>query len=350
MTEQRKGGLKRSSWLTFRRRLILVRRLLVGPATSSELIEAVTIELRDQGYPGDAISALKHDLDSLKSEYNCQIRFQRRANKYFLYDLGELALLDMPDECMEALAFLDASFPPGSLIPEHANVRALLDRILMLLPPYRQRQHRAQRGTVTLQVLPGMPGSVNPKVFGVVKRSIERRQELVFDYRSNSPEMDLVQHRVAPYAIFFSPEGHAYLDATPLEVSPPDDTPIKHAVYYRLDRMVEGSPRILSTMLPPERVRPVTFKLRYRLVPEIARRRDVASYFPETVINYQEDGSAIVTATITNLWQARQILLRYGGGCVVEEPEELVDMFRETAEGLAEAYIETYEPVKPRRR
>lgn len=349
MTEQRKGGLKRSSWLTFRRRLILVRRLLVGPATSSELIEAVTLELRDQGYPGDAISALKHDLDSLKSEYNCQIRFQRRANKYYLSDLGELALLDMPDECMEALAFLDASFPPGTLVPEHANVRALLDRILMLLPPYRQREHRAHRGTITLQMSPGVPGAVNPKVFGVVKRAIERRQELAFDYRSNSPDMALVQHRVAPYAIFFSPEGHAYLDATPMEVTPPDTTPIKHAVYYRLDRMVEGSPRILSTMLPPERVRPHVYKLRYTLAPEVARRRDVATFFPETTINYQDDGSAIVTANVTNLWQARQILLRYGDACVVEEPEELVDMFHNTAEGLAEAYLGYQKPAPSRR-
>jgi hypothetical protein len=45
-----------------------------------------------------------------------------------------LALLDLPPECMEALAFLDASFPAGSALPEQAHIRALLDRVLRLLP------------------------------------------------------------------------------------------------------------------------------------------------------------------------------------------------------------------------
>jgi hypothetical protein len=74
MTQQR-GGTKRSSWLTFRRRLLLVRMLLRGPASSADLIAAVQAELGDEGYPPAAAAALKHDLDSLKAEYGCQIAF-----------------------------------------------------------------------------------------------------------------------------------------------------------------------------------------------------------------------------------------------------------------------------------
>ncbi|NTU85273.1 MAG: WYL domain-containing protein, partial [Chloroflexales bacterium] len=51
MSQPGGGGTKRSSWLTFRRRLLLVRSLLRGPATSVELIADIDAELGDQGYP-----------------------------------------------------------------------------------------------------------------------------------------------------------------------------------------------------------------------------------------------------------------------------------------------------------
>ncbi|NJM08353.1 WYL domain-containing protein, partial [Candidatus Gracilibacteria bacterium] len=58
-------------------------------------------------------------------------------------------------------------------------------------------------------------------------------------------------------------------------------------------------------------------------------------------ITYHDDGSATVTATVTNLWQARQILLRYGDACCVQEPPELVALLRKTALGLTAIYGET---------
>lgn len=132
------GGTKRSSWLTFRRRLLLVRTLLRGPASSAELVAAINAELGPQGYPEAAVAALKHDFDALKGEYGCAIRYDRPTQRYHLDELGELALLDLPDACMEALAFLDASFPAGGGLPEHAHIRALLERGQLLLPPARQ--------------------------------------------------------------------------------------------------------------------------------------------------------------------------------------------------------------------
>src|SRR5690349_15369606 len=130
----RTGGTKRSSWLTFRRRLILVRLLLRSPLCSDDLISAVHRELGSDGYPDAAASALKHDFDALKSECGCVIRFNRTTRCYALEDLGDLALLDLPDRCMEALAFLESSFPAGTGLPEHAGLRDLLERVLLLLP------------------------------------------------------------------------------------------------------------------------------------------------------------------------------------------------------------------------
>jgi predicted DNA-binding transcriptional regulator YafY len=333
----RSGGTKRSSWLTFRRRLLLLRLLMRAPAASAELIEAVQRELGDEGYPAAAAAALKHDFDALKAEYGCQIVYQRETGIYALQDLGELALLDLPPECMEALAFLDASFPAGSALPEQAHLRSLLDRVLRLLPGTRRKQHREQRATIRLRVAEGA-GRVDAGMLAVVKRAVDERRELEFSYLSTFDTDTPRRHRVAPYAIFFRPEGHVYLDATLLAVVPAQGETLHAAIDYRLDRIVAGSAVVLPAKLPPQRLQPRSYTLRYRLAPVVARRRDVAAYFPQTQIDYHDDGSATVTATVTNLWQTRQILLRYGDACEVLEPAELIALFRKTAAGLMRLY------------
>lgn len=336
---RRSGGTKRSSWLTFRRRLMLVRLLLHAPAKSADLIAAVQTELGDEGYPPAASAALKHDFDALKAEYGCQIVFQRERGVYVLQDMGELALLDLPDECMEALAFLDASFPAGSALPEQAHLRSLLDRVLRLLPAARQKQHQHRHTSVRL-AMAGGSGRLNSEVVATIKRAIEERRELSFSYWSTLDTDAPRRHRVAPYGIFFRPEGHAYLDATLLEATPARNELQYAAIDYRIDRIVAGSATVLPTKLPPQQPQPRSYTLCYQLLPVVARRRDVAAYFPNTRIAYQDDGSAIVTATVTNLWQTRQILLRYGDACTVRAPDELIALFRKTAAGLMGIYGE----------
>lgn len=331
------GGTKRSSWLTFRRRLLIVRMLLRGPAGSADLIAAVQAELGDEGYPPAAAAALKHDLDALKAEYGCQIVFQRERGVYVLQDLGELALLDVPHECMEALAFLDASFPAGSALPEQAHVRALLDRVLRLLPATRREQHQQHRASMRLKLADGR-GRIDPGVLAAVKRAIDERREIMFSYWSTADTDAPRRHRVAPYGVFFRPEGHAYLDATLLEATPTRGEPLHAAIDYRLDRIVAGTVVVLPSMLPPQRLQPRAYVLRYKLLPIVARRRDVAAYFPDTTITYHDDGSATVTAAVTNLWQTRQILLRYGDACQVLDPPELITLFREAVTGLGRLY------------
>jgi predicted DNA-binding transcriptional regulator YafY len=332
-------GAKRSSRLTFRRRLLLVRLLLRGPATAADLIAAVGRELGDEGYPPAAASALKHDFDALKSEYGCAIRYQRAQRQYILDDLGDLALLDLPDSCLEALAFLDASFPPGGPLPEHASIRELLERVTALLPAARRGLERANRDAMRLE-LGARADRIDPLTLRTVRRAIARRQELEFDYLSTFDDAPR-RHRVAPYLVFFRPEGHGYLDATLLEATPRGGEQPYAAIHYRLDRIVAGSARVLPAVLPPERRAPPAYTLRYRLLPVVARRHDVAAYFPETEIAYHDDGSATITARVTNLWQARQVLLRYGDACRVLEPPELVQLFQRTARGLGEIYLRT---------
>ncbi len=332
------GGSKRSSWLTFRRRLLLVRLLLRGPMSRAGLIAEVHGELGENGYPPAAESALKHDLDALKSEFGCRIKFQRGSQCYCLEDLGELALLDLPDIGMEALASLEATFPAGAALPEHAGIRALLDRMVLLLPPDRQQQHQHRRNVLTLRLIGTSPGKIDPDTLAKAKRAVNQGRELAFSYLGPASDGVPRRHRVAPYGIFFRPEGHGYLDATRLDTSLGGGEMLHATTHYRLDRIVAGSVKVLPTMLPPDRLRPPKLALRYHLDPSIARRRDVAVYFDDSVITYHDDGGATITATITSPWHAWQTLLRYGEGCIVEEPPEVVALFQATVGKMAQQY------------
>jgi len=64
----------------------------------------------------------------------------------------------------------------------------------------------------------------------------------------------------------------------------------------------------------------------------------MAVLFPDTRIEYGDDGSALVTATISNLSIARDVLLRYGDRCRVIDPPELIDLIRETVDAMGLLY------------
>jgi hypothetical protein len=53
---KRGGGTKRSSWTTFKRRLLLVRLLLHGPMSKLDLIDTVQNLLQEDGYPSEVCS------------------------------------------------------------------------------------------------------------------------------------------------------------------------------------------------------------------------------------------------------------------------------------------------------
>lgn len=164
------------------------------------------------------------------------------------------------------------------------------------------------------------------------------RQQLVFRYRSTfNTDPHGITHRVAPYGLLIR-DGHLYLDADCLEADGPDWRPRR--VPYRLDRIVGGSLEVLPAVVPPLRLPMPTYHLQYVLTPAVARQRDMALHFAGSQVTYNADGSALITATIDDLWHARLVLLRYGAQCHVLSPPELVAMIRETIRGMAAMYGE----------
>ena len=331
-------GNRRSSLHTFSRRLLIIRALLREPLTREQLIAVIRRELGDEAYPEQAAIALKHDLDALKREYDCTIRHQRETGCYELRDLGKLALLDLPDACLEALAFIDSSFPEGAAVPATVAIRALLKRIEQLLPDERRTALRTP-SPVQLQLgAGGDPARIDQTTLRALRRAITGRRQLRFAYFSSHDTDTPRTHTVEPYRIFFSDVGHGYLDCTHISAAPSRGETPGQWINYRLDRIVPRSATVLGQMLPPTRRQPPSHTVSYTLSPRVAHHRNVAHLFPHSQFVWHDDGSASVTATVTDLWQARLTLLRYAGACAVTGPPQLVAMMRDAVAEMMVVY------------
>jgi predicted DNA-binding transcriptional regulator YafY len=327
------GGDKRSSWLTFQRRLFIVRRLIRGPADAATLVAEARAMFGDSEiYPPEDRQALRHDLAKLRGEFGCEIRLGH-DRRYYLDSPGRLAVLDLPDHELEALAFLRITFAEDQL-PNADTIGTLIDRIASLLPAERRSQLE-RLGAQPRMDHPRTIGEAEQRAVAKIKRAVGR-QQIRFAYRaSHTPSETPIQHRVAPYDLFYR-DGHTYLEAYCLECGIPGLA--ETYVTYRIDRIAANSLSLLPTRLPPGQPSRRRFSLRYLLSPLIARRRDIALWFTGSEVEFRPDGSAEVTAQISDLWQARQILLRYREHCHVLHPPELVEMIRETVERMGQMY------------
>lgn len=334
---QRPRGNKRGSWVTFRRRLILVRRLLRGPATVAELIAAANSE-QHEVYPPAAVLAVKHDIHALRDEFGCAIRYQRRQNVYTLDHPGELALLDLPDEALDALGRLDAAFADDSPVGSNEQIRLLIGRIVALLPSKRRELIMLRYALPKLEWGGRYREVIDERTLKCIERALSLQRLVSFDYRSNyDSDSKPRRYRVAPYWTYVL-DGHSYLETTVIE-PPADMAKLQgRAIPFRLDRIVVGSARMLHEERPQERPPQPVFRLVYELAPQVARNRDLSHWFPNTQVTYRDDGSALIDADATNLWHARQTLMRYIEHCRVHEPPELVEMMRQTIQKLAAAY------------
>ncbi|MDW8148107.1 MAG: WYL domain-containing protein [Roseiflexaceae bacterium] len=333
--ERRRGGDKRSSQLIHQRRLFLIRRLIRGPATAQDLIDeanATFTNVPEGIYPADAAAALRHDIAALRREYGCAID-RDEDGVYVLTSPGNLALIDLPDGEIEAMAFLRDVYSESDL-PIAAQISALLGRIESLMPEDCRNRLRSLTASPRVD-RPQAPAEGVAEMMYALKGAL-RKHEVEFDYRSpHTPDDAALHHRVAPLEFVYR-EGHTYLDAFCLASDVPNLA--GQFVFYRLNRIVPGSVKRLPQVLRRDYRRP-KYPVRYWLAPAVARQRDVAEWFPETRIDYADDGSAMVTAVTNDLWRAHQILMRYREHCRVLEPAQLVEMMRASIRRMAALYL-----------
>ena len=335
------GGERRSSMLTFQRRMLVARCLIRGAVTTATLIAEARALQGVEAYPTDASAAVRHDIAALRDMFGCEISYQR-PHGYVLEYPGDLALLDLPDEELEALGFLLSTFHDTAL-PNAIPVGAFLDRIVSILPEQRRRQLQRASSHPRLDSPRAARRPAQP-IIERLKHSLGHSQ-ISFEYVSSyATGGEVLRHRVAPYDLLFR-DGHTYLEGLCLDCQIQEL--VNTHVLYRVDRIVPASLRILAAQLAPGGARRRSYSLRYWLSPRIAARRDIALWFPDSIATFSDDGSAIVTAEIHDLWQARQIMLRYREHCRVLEPPELLAMICESIERMSALYSTMEEPHAP---
>ncbi len=336
---------RRPSWLVSRRCLAILLRLAQGPANGEELREAVRLSTGPAALQGDAERTLENDLHYLRNRWDVELTYERESHQYQLMGLP-FPLLALPPGDLITLAFLYHNFTSST--PQGDEVHALLNRLVALLPEEQSRQVQRLRTIPDLELEVLDPEEIEDDVWSAVEKAIMERRQLSFCYRPISPERGTAEarrlYRVEPYGVDFL-DGHYYLEAYCLQLQIDDRTSRHRGTrQYRLSRITPGSIQILPDKLPPGPRTPEGYVIRYRLSPAIACG-GVTARFPETRIKILPDGSAEVEAWTTNLWRARQAMLRYGENCRVLAPEALVTMMRESVSQMALYYRTEKEPL-----
>lgn len=322
-----------------RRCLVLLGRLLRGPATRDELLDAVRWQLGADAYLPNPetrrISAFEQDLQKrLPKSLLSTVRFDRTIGKYTLIEFSGLPGFDLPDEALAALAFLEDTFQPGT--PHFETVGLLLNRLSTYLPEARRRDLERQRVALRVDLRQLDHDRIAPAVERAVERARAEQRLLRFYYLSPGQEDGgLRRHTVEPYERYFdTTQRHHYLYAYCREVDGPKGSwPMRRYFRYRLGRIQVEGIEVLETKLPPYPPRTQRHALVYRLAPAIARLGDVTEHFEAMQVTPEEEGSVLVQAETDDLFLALQTLLRYGPNCqVLGGPEALREMRRMVAE------------------
>lgn len=340
MSNSKPSNTRRSQWEVFDRCLTLLLRLMREPATSDELLRIVI----DKAEDGEHLSRssvgkrFEEDRSRLRNWFECELKYDRSTNQYALVHSGR-PLLDLPPEALRGLAFLQSAFNEDDA-PMSQEVRVLVERVLMALPPKSQREVGQQRGLLELNLGQRDGDSITDDVWEAVQTACSEHRQLEFEYFSPGQSDGKARtHVVEPYRHFFdSVKGHYYLDCFWLESRGPRGSyPQNRMQPFRLGRM--RNPRVLPTHFPNSGRNSPQEELIYELTPEVARR-GVTQHFPGCIVVPQSDGSAVVHATSTNLFLDLRTLLHYGPNCHVTGGPKAVEMMKALVENTYKRYLD----------
>jgi len=331
-----------NEWLAPLRTMSLLQRLMQGPASADELISFVCSKIGESAYPKTKSArdaAFKHDRDRLKKKLGVEFQYDPVKNIYILTNPGPFGILDLSEDSLRGLALLARDF--GNGFGERAYIRSLLDELLIRLSPETKRLMDTQPESLILGVKQFVDkGEIPPKVWEAVKRSVEKRRKVSFNYLSPRYEnRQSVYFEVAPFHLKYQ-EGHWYLRGWVLKRKPQEfDFPESEYIRFRVTYIQNDEKlKVLPTVIPQQYRTPPRYLVRYKLSPEIGRG-EISHHFLDMEITRNADGSAEVKGYTEDVWEAGRLLLSYGEGCVVLGGEELSREVRRRVEGMAKNYF-----------
>ena len=267
----------------------------------------------------------RHDLAALRL-MGCEISFVHSSRCYVWRNSPFGLSLDQTQ--LSAFALLLDTFEHTTIL-HAADVEALLTYLAGRLPDEQRKVllfGRRRSFSIDLHEATDYR-SADPFTVGKIELSIQRGRQLEFLYRTPRDGKER-RHVIEPRPMVFE-HGHVYLYGWSIN----RDKELR----FRLDYIVPGSAMVLPIQVRSSRPSQTSKLLRYHLSPVIARNR-VSEHFPGQVVEAHADGSATVSAQVTDLFEARRTLLSYGLNCTVLEPPELVEEMRMIAAELYKMY------------
>ena len=316
----------------FRRRFILLVYLHTRPQTREELILLLDQDglfLYDRAVDRKDIVRqqcyqFRHDLAALR-HLKCEIRYDHCHKRYTWHNspFG----LSLEDAQLTTLATLLDTFTDTTIL--HADeIKNLLSFFLALLPGNQQEKLKKYSKTFHIDLKETTDyRNADSKTCEIIEMAVRLRQQLQFVYCSPRDGQERC-HVIEPQPLVFE-RGHVYLKGWSLDRD--------KELVFRLDYILPDTARLRPTAIAHSRPAPRSYTLRYQLSPVIARN-SVSEHFPSQQVERHPDGSAIVTAQITDLFVTLRTLISYREHCVILEPPELVAQMHDCVELLYEIY------------
>jgi len=336
------GGIRSSAWLSLRRCLGILGRLLKGSARADELLEAARQAAGTNAYPVGASAlekAFKRDRQRLRQTLGVDFHYDPMQHVYILDNPGPFGTLSLSVESLRALGLLSETFAGET--GKQAGVQALLDELINRLPPNERRKLEIQSSPMALDIYQEVdPNGISERVWTSVRRAVREHRKLAFRYLSPSYEDRQPRHfEVAPYKIVYQ-WGHWYLRGRNLLHQPQADIFEPDADYlrFRLSYFVDDEKlQVLPTVLPQVERRAPRYLVHYRLLAPLSRG-SVSHHFDEMTVAPLPDGSVEIRGFTDDDWEAARLLLAYGEYCIVLGGDEVFRRVRRAVEGMAKNY------------
>jgi predicted DNA-binding transcriptional regulator YafY len=335
-------GRRESQWLVMRRCLAIICRAQRSPASQGELIQAVLDQEESDAYgevEGEALQRrFENDLRRIRDKLMVDLYFDQQAGGYVIKDTW-LPLLDLPDEDLATIAWLEQTFGHDS--PQHDEVHALLGRLRSYLAPERRARIERHRTALVMDLGQRDEDKIPATVWQGLTRALTQRQRVEFHYLSPQYEDGVPRrHVVDPYEppYFDTVRGHYYLKGwCRYIVGPLGQQEAGQYIYYRLGRMSDL--QVLPNKLPPFPPPARRYSVVYELTPQVARLG--VTHHPRIeieAIERQDDGSVLVRGTTDSVFWAIQSLMHYRHNCRVLGGPEMLREMRATVQKMAEIY------------
>ena len=316
-----------SEWVSLKRSLIILRRLIAGRASSIELVQAVIDGMGAEAYPlADRArqAAFKHDRDNLRRNLEVDFFYDPRQRTYALRSPGPFASLELTPQHQRTLAMLyQVVLNRGD---EFHQVRDLVTELIARLPADEQRKAIAFASAIDIKLEQFVgEGAIDNKIWSTIERAIQEKRKLSFHYQSSqAADAPLFYLEAAPLQIQFR-NGTWFLNAIELLQRGPDGK-LEHDGGYRRYRMthIRSDDKLVvlpNVMTGGLRKAPI-YRVHYRLSPSTTDDA-VRRYFDEMQITHLSDGGSEVTGVTDDIQEAARLLANYAEDCIVLGGPEL---------------------------